>query len=196
MRLFPTGDYTFDLIQRREDDTVVGGETFHITLATVSVPDPPIIINTQVNSNGTVTLTADAPDYSGLTWLDGKNTTIDSSGRITVNPVSDGRDFAVVAFNKDGNMVCESITLEENMAIKEVSVSSDKGKIYVELAAPAPENAMLIISSVTDTHSNKAIIVSPKENNVKVDISDLASGMYAVAYSVNGQIVDSRKISK
>lgn len=25
---FPTGDYTFDLIQRREDDTVVGGETF------------------------------------------------------------------------------------------------------------------------------------------------------------------------
>lgn len=193
---FPTGHFTFDLIQKDENDNIVGGEVVDVSLLTIKPTDPPIIIIPGLNSDGTVTLAAQAPSYSDLAWIDGKSNLIGDTESVTVNPGVTGKTYTLLAVNDEGDMTSESINLDVLLSMKGVRYAEATQNLEVELAAPAPTGAELVIASVLDSQQQYVKAVPVGDNKVVMNVSDLNPGLFVISYIVNSQIADSKKFNK
>lgn len=191
-----TGHYTFDLMQKDENDNIVGGEVVDVSLLTLNPIDPPIIIIPNLNTDGSVTLAAQVPTYSDLAWIDGKSNLIGDTESVTVNPGVTGKTYTLLAVNDEGEMTSESIDLDVLLSIKGVSYAEATQNLEVELESSAPTGAELVIASALEGQQQRVEAIQVGDSKVEINVADLPPGLYVISYIVNSQIVDSKKFNK
>lgn len=123
---------------------------------------------------------------------------IEGENNITVTPTLTNNKFSAIAISSQGEMAQESITLESKTGFKSISPTPVEDFIDIELHCPVKSgNAVLRINSLAQTGSillSKHIPLDAKK--IQLDATSLPSGIYVLTYSVDNQIVDSRKFSK
>ena len=92
------------------------------------------------------------------------------------------------------------------MATGEISLSSEYGiksirkiseaLIEIEFKNEIISNSRLTITSIDNAVINLNQELQSGETIATIDISALASGMYAINYNVNGETIDSQKFNK
>lgn len=194
---YPGESYTFDLLQKDEHGNIVGGETF--------VVEAPLSIRKSLGitpidlGNGKYELSTELEDrdYS-FRWTDSDGNDIGAENRVTVTPSLKNNGFSVTAISSQGEMAQGSITLESKTGLKSIAPTSVEDFMDVELHNPVESrNAVLQVSSLTQIGGvllSEPLSVDTKK--MRLDVTSLPSGIYVLIYSVDGQIVDSRKFSK
>lgn len=194
---YPGESYTFDLIQKDEHGNIVGGETF-VVEAPLSIRKSLGITPIDLGS-GKYELSTELEDrdYS-FRWMDGDGNDIGTENRVTVTPSLKNIGFSVIAISSQGEIAQGSITLESKTGLKSIAPTLVEDFIDVELHNPVESsNAVLQVSSLTQIGGgllSKPLSIDTKK--VRLDVTSLPSGIYVLIYSVDGQIVDSRKFSK
>ncbi len=79
------------------------------------------------------------------------------------------------------------------MGIKTVNVADDE--ITVELKSPAPENAKIIVQSLTSDAISASNRIIPGLNSVTVSTVKLHAGPHAVTFVIDNEVVDSIKVN-
>ena len=188
--------YMFDLIQKDETGNIVGGETFIVEAPLHShkgIEITPIDLG-----DGRYKLSTNWQETDQVLWTDAVGSDVGTGNNITVTPTLKNNKFFVTAISSQGEMAQENITLESKTGLKSISPIPVEDFIDIELYNPVKSgNAVLRISSLTQTGSillSKHIPVDVKK--IQLDASSLPSGIYVLTYSVDNQIVDSRKFSK
>lgn len=194
---YPGESYTFDLIQKDEHGNIVGGETF-VVEAPLSIRKSLGITPIDLGS-GKYELSTELEDrdYS-FRWMDGDGNDIGTENRVTVTPSLKNIGFSVIAISSQGEIAQGSITLESKTGLKSIAPTLVEDFIDVELHNPVESsNAVLQVSSLTQIGGgllSKPLSIDTKK--IRLDVTSLPSGIYVLIYSVDGQIVDSRKFSK
>lgn len=192
----PNEKYTFDLIQKDETGNIVGGETF--------IVEAPLHIHQGIEitpidlGDGRYKLSTDWQETDRVLWTDAVGSDVGTGNNITVTPTLTNNKFSAIAISSQGEMAQESITLESKTGFKSISPTPVEDFIDIELHCPVKSgNAVLRINSLAQTGSillSKHIPLDAKK--IQLDATSLPSGIYVLTYSVDNQIVDSRKFSK
>ena len=192
----PNEKYTFDLIQKDETGNIVGGETF--------IVEAPLHIHQGIEitpidlGDGRYKLSTDWQETDRVLWTDAVGSDVGTGNNITVTPTLTNNKFSAIAISSQGEMAQESITLESKTGFKSISPTLVEDFIDIELHCPVKSgNAVLRINSLAQTGSillSKHIPLDAKK--IQLDATSLPSGIYVLTYSVDNQIVDSRKFSK
>lgn len=192
----PNEKYTFDLIQKDENGNIVGGETFIVEAPLHShkgIEITPIDLG-----DGKYKLSTDWQETDRILWTDAVGSDVGTGNNITVTPTLTNNKFSAIGISSQGEMAQESVTLESKTGFKSISPTPVEDFIDIELHNPIKtENAVLRINSLTQTGSillSKHIPLDVKK--IQFDVTSLPSGIYVLTYSVDNQIVDSRKFSK
>ncbi len=190
---YPTEEkaYTFDLIQKDDNGTIIGGERFVVTPPTQA--DYEVEIESDTDENGSVMLTAKGVGFQKYKWSDSRNKTIGNAETVTVTPTANDNTFKVAALTEDGRIATKSISLESPVGIKTVNVADDE--ITVELKSPAPENAKIIVQSLTSDAISASNRIIPGLNSVTVSTVKLHAGPHAVTFVIDNEVVDSIKVN-
>ena len=188
--------YTFDLIQKDEQGNIVGGETFVVEAPTLS--HKPIDIVPIEIGRGKYELSADwqGMDYSA-NWTNRSGENIGEGNKVRVIPTSKNNEFSVTIHSSQGEMAHGSIVLECKTGLKSITPTLINDFIDVELQNPVDsKDAMLQVSGLAQGTIllTKNIPIGAKK--MQLNTTSLSSGIYVLTYSVDGQIVDSRKFSK
>jgi hypothetical protein len=186
--------YAFDLIQRDSSTgEIVGGETFLI-----ESPSPsPVQLEIKVEGepDGNLNLVTESSAFKSVEWFD--DNTGDSLGladSITVSPSVNG-SYTAVATTEEGDIATDSVSLNDYIGIKSISLDTTTSQLIVELNLYASEDSRCVLSNVVDGSTITSVSVPVGENSCSLDISNLTSGIYALTYISNGQVTDSRKIT-
>ena len=192
----PNEKYTFDLIQKDETGNIVGGETFIVEAPLHShqgIEITPIDLG-----DGRYKLSTNWQETDRVLWTDAVGSDVGTGNNITVTPTLTNNKFSAIAISSQGEMAQESITLESKTGFKSISPTPVEDFIDIELHCPVKSgNAVLRINSLVQTGSillSKHIPLDAKK--IQLDATSLPSGIYVLTYSVDNQIVDSRKFSK
>lgn len=192
----PNEKYTFDLVQKDETGNIVGGETFIVEAPLhyrQGIEITPIDLG-----DGKYKLSTDCQETDRVLWTDAVGSDVGTGNNITVTPTLTNNKFSAIAISSQGEMAQESITLESKTGFKSISPTPVEDFIDIELHNPIKtENAMLRINSLTQTGNfllSKHIPLDAKK--IQFDVTSLPSGIYVLTYSVDNQIVDSKKFSK
>lgn len=188
--------YTFDLIQKDEQGNIVGGETFVVEAPTLS--HKPIDIVPIEIGRGQYELSADwqGMDYSA-NWTNRSGENIGDGNKVRVIPTSKNNEFSVTIHSSQGEMAHGSIVLECKTGLKSITPTLVNDFIDVELQNPVDsKDAMLQVSGLAQGTIllTKNIPIGAKK--MQLNTSSLSSGIYVLTYSVDGQIVDSKKFNK
>ena len=193
---FPGETYAFYLVQKDDQGNIIGGETFEVEAPLHShqgIEITPIDLG-----DGRYKLSTNWQETDQVLWTDAVGSDVGTGNNITVTPTLKNNKFFVTAISSQGEMAQENITLESKTGLKSISPIPVEDFIDIELYNPVKSgNAVLRISSLTQTGSillSKHIPVDVKK--IQLDASSLPSGIYVLTYSVDNQIVDSRKFSK
>lgn len=184
--------YTFDLIQRDENGEIVGGETFIVESPILTLK--PIEIKPTPIGDGRLQLSVDNADFNRFKWFDSQGNTIGHSENIIVTPTYNNNKYTVAASTKDGDVATESISLEAASGIKTVSRSADSNKIDIELNDKAVDNSAISIISILDGNTKVMDSIVTGESNISIDVANFEKGIYVVVYTVDGMVVDQKKI--
>lgn len=185
--------YTFDLIQRDENGEIVGGETFIVKSPGHSLL--PIVPVTSPISGGQYLLSADKADFTQMGWIDEQGNRLGNSESVVVAPTHANSKYTVYALTEDGDIATETISLDPICSIRSVAIPAGLGSITVELNGQAPENATVSVTSVMDGSTVLVENVAVGATAVSLDATQLVKGVYAVAYTVDGQVTDQKKIN-
>ena len=188
--------YTFDLIQKDEQGNIVGGETFVVEAPTLS--HKPIDIVPIEIGRGQYELSADwqGMDYSA-NWTNRSGENIGDGNKVRVIPTSKNNEFSVTIHSSQGEMAHGSIVLECKTGLKSITPTLVNDFIDVELKNPVDsKDAMLQVSGLAQGTIllTKNIPIGAKK--MQLNTTSLSSGIYVLTYSVDGQIVDSKKFNK
>ena len=188
--------YTFDLIQKDEQGNIVGGETFVVEAPTLS--HKPIDIVPIEIGRGKYELSADwqGMDYSA-NWTNRSGENIGDGNKVRVIPTSKNNEFSVTIHSSQGEMAHGSIVLECKTGLKSITPTLINDFIDVELQNPVDsKDAMLQVSGLAQGTIllTKNIPIGAKK--MQLNTTSLSSGIYVLTYSVDGQIVDSKKFNK
>jgi peptidase C13 family protein len=188
--------YTFDLIQKDEQGNIVGGETFVVEAPTLS--HKPIDIVPIEIGRGQYELSADwqGMDYSA-NWTNRSGENIGEGNKVRVIPTSKNNEFSVTIHSSQGEMAHGSIVLECKTGLKSITPTLVNDFIDVELQNPVDsKDAMLQVSGLAQGTIllTKNIPIGAKK--MQLNTTSLSSGIYVLTYSVDGQIVDSKKFNK
>ena len=184
--------YTFDLIQRDENGEIIGGETFIVESPILTLK--PIEIKPTPIGGGRLQLSVDNADFSRFKWFDSQGNTIGHSENIIVTPTYNNNKYTVAASTKDGDVSTESISLEAASGIKTVSRSTDSNKIDIELNDKAVDNSTISIISILDGNTKVMEDIVTGESNISIDVANFEKGVYVVVYTIDGMVVDQKKI--
>lgn len=185
--------FTYDLIQRDEDGNIVGGETF-----IVETPDRfagVIEIDPIPVPGGAIRLSVDDDKYSSYSWKDGEGNDLGSTNEITIKPTAKNNLVSVTALTTEGEMATGEISLSSEYGIKSIRKISE-ALIEIEFKNEIISNSRLTITSIDNAVINLNQELQSGETIATIDISALASGMYAINYNVNGETIDSQKFNK
>lgn len=187
------GDYVFDLLQRDENDNIVGGETFVYHGAQLS--DTPLQIEDEPSSDGTTILScASLNAESTVLWYDGNGELISQDSSVRVRRDRKSEKYTLFNIDKDGFASEGSIVLEPAIGIKSVNVIGEE--LSVELATPAYCDYMRIRLSSIEGDKVWITSVDKGVSNIKFNVPGISSGMYAVTL-LEGEIVcDSKTLRK
>ena len=131
-------------------------------------------------------------DFNSLKWLDGKGETLGNKESINVSPRINGNDYTIIAMTNDGEIANQSISLENLYGIQAVSTANDN--IVVKLKETAPNNAMIVMKTLTDGTTKASCQIPTGVNMVSFEGSNLSKGVYVVCYVVNSAVVDQQKV--
>ena len=92
----------------------------------------------------------------------------------------------------DGEIATQSISLENLYGIQAVSTANDN--IVVKLKETAPNNAMIVMKTLTDGTTKASCQIPTGVNMVSFEGSNLSKGVYVVCYVVNSAVVDQQKV--
>lgn len=184
--------YTYNLIQRDEEGDIVGGETFIIEIPSLSAQNLEIDIND--NEDETLKLSVNDNNLNHVAWFNDANQLIGEGSSIEVSKTSTKQKISVSAFNAEGEMASESVTLESYIGIKKISVES--GIATVELKSKASPTTELTLTSLTETTVRSKASIGTGDTYAIFDVSNLnRNSVYIITYSDNGEFVDSQKFS-
>ena len=148
--------------------------------------------------DGRYKLSTNWKETDQVLWTDAVGSDVGTGNNITVTPTLTNNKFSAIAISSQGEMAQESITLESKTGFKSISPTPVEDFIDIELHSPVKSgNAVLRINSLAQTGSillSKHIPLDAKK--IQLDATSLPSGIYVLTYSVDNQIVDSRKFSK
>ena len=145
--------------------------------------DPEILLNVD-NKN----------DFKRIKWIDNQGNTIGDSESIVVTPTRDNNKYTVIASTMEGDVATKSISLDAAYGIKSVSTSISQNKVVVELKNKATCNSTISIISIFDGRTKAEESIPEGENRISIDVTDLVKGIYAIVYTVDGAVIDQKKI--
>ena len=191
---FNSTTYTYDLIQKDEAGNIIGGETFIVESPKLTLKpiDGPIITPIPIKDGLIQLKVNNSSEFNGLKWIDSKGATLGNKEAINVSPRINGNDYTVIAMTNDGEVVTQSISLENLYGIKSVSTTNDN--IVVNLKETAPENAAIVIKAISDGTIKGSSQIPAKANMATLDGSNLSQGIYVICYTVNSAVVDQQKV--
>ena len=188
--------YTIDLLQRDENGTIVGGETFLVKQPVLS--ETPLNITTIDLNNGTVQLSIDSINGDKIRWYDTDDKEIGKLSHITVKPTIQNKRFTAISRSLEGVIKKESITLALMNGMKSISPTIADSYINVEFFYPIEKNGTSIrITPIT--HNGTEVInynLLEGAQGVQIDTSKLSKGFYIISYIVDGKIINSMKFQK
>lgn len=194
---FPGETYAFNLVQKDEQGNIIGGETFEVEAPLFS-HDPIVITPIDLGDGKFELLTEFKENDSFFSWTDGNGKSVGEGNKVTVIPTSKNNEFSVTALSSQGEMAQESIALESKIGLKSVTPTSVEDFMDVELHSPvSSKKAVLQVSSLTQ--SGTVLLsknISAGTRTLQINVASLPSGIYVLTYSVEGQIIDSRKFTK
>lgn len=191
---FNSTTYTYDLVQKDEKGNIIGGETFVVESPELTLkPIDGLIITPTPIKGGLLQLKVNnSSDFNSLKWLDGKGETLGNKESINVSPRINGNDYTIIAMTNDGEIATQSISLENLYGIQAVSTANDN--IVVKLKETAPNNAMIVMKTLTDGTTKASCQIPTGVNMVSFEGSNLSKGVYVVCYVVNSAVVDQQKV--
>lgn len=184
--------YTFDLIQRDEDGNIIGGETF--------IVESPILLSEQLGitaspiSCSETRLDVDNENVVRIKWVDEQGNYLGDSRSIDVLPVQGNNNYTVIATTENGDVLMDNISLDSYFGIKSVDLHKDSNSLKVGLNGQATDNSVILISSVLDGSVNSSKIIPNGDESVSIDVSGFSEGLYAVILTVDGVVIDQKKI--
>ena len=191
---FNSSTYTFDLVQKDEKGNIVGGETFVVEspVLTLKPIDGPVIIPTPIEDGRIRLKVNNSSDFISLKWIDGKGETLGNKEVINVSPGINGNDYTVIAMTNDGEIVTQSVSLDNQYGIHSVSTANDN--LVVKLKEPAPNKAAIVVKTITDGTTKASCQIPTGANVAFLDGSNMSQGVYVVCYVVNSLVVDRQKV--
>ncbi|WP_024999574.1 C13 family peptidase [Prevotella falsenii] len=193
---FPGETYAFYLVQKDNQGNIIGGETFEVEAPLFS--HEPIVITPINLGNGKFELLTEFKEKDTFfRWTDGNGKSVGEGNKVTVIPTLKNNEFSVTALSSQGEMAQKSITLESKIGLKSVTPISVNDFINVELHNTVEsKNAVLQVSALTQGTILLSKNVPAGTRTLQIDATSLSSGIYVLTYSVEGQIIDSRKFTK
>ena len=188
------GEYTLDLIQKNESGTIIGGETFVLTIPKVTGVIPPVIgIDPIIKPNGQVQLITDSnSDTSSIRWENCDGITIGEGPSIIVNPTyKTNNTYYVYALTEEG-LSSADITLEPEMGFDNIEVINNM--LTLTLLNEAEKEDRIIITFLTTGNIVAIKEFQNCEKEMRIEVSSFESGIYTVSYIKDGMTVDSTKI--
>ncbi len=125
--------------------------------------------------------------------MDARGTILSDKESVCVTPSSDDCDYKVIALTEDGKAATNNISLTAAAGIKSVNVSN--GNIKIDLKTEASENSSVTVTSLTADNKRVSAEIAAGSKSLVVDTSTLSNGLYVVSYSVDGNVIDRRKIT-
>lgn len=188
--------YIVDLIQRDEEGNIIGGESF-IVEAPTSTGLRPIPINSTSIGDGKYQLEAEVDATETVRWETKDGMIIGNTNTVEVcaNNESD-KTYYVYALSEDGELTTGSIKLESDSGIERIFINEAKTNLDVYLKGRILTGSSVVISSVSTGETILSDNLSPDNKSISFEISSLRPGIYTLAYTVNGVVIDSIKFSK
>ena len=186
--------YVYDLIQKDDLGNVIGGETFK-----VEIPKPTLNLTTSTSHVGDdcYELSVNDVDLQSIVWLDSQGDTVGCDKTILVAPTLTQQSFTVNAVNADGEYGTKKVTLPVQHYLKELSYDGgSEQSLVVELSQTAPELGSISIVSVSDNSRYINTDIPKGAKTVFIEWGSLRPGLYAVSYLIDGNIVDTKKLTK
>lgn len=193
---FATEDetYTFDLIQRAEDGTIVGGETFVINAPRQSAEG--VGIATAEKADGTVELAAVGnAGFETLSWTDASGNEIGTGNTISVTPTAQNSEFTVKAYTADGEGAKASVSLEPARGIRSVDTDG-RDVAVVTLISAAGGDSRLVVTSVLNNTECMSVPLAEGAVKEEIDLSALPQGVYAVTYIAGDNVIGTVKFTR
>ncbi|MBE6305031.1 MAG: hypothetical protein E7082_03810 [Bacteroidales bacterium] len=200
--------FNLDLIQRNNDGSIVGGQTYVIeapfaiiTNGDITEPGPigPIDPELPPIGGGIITLGANLDGTELISeWTDANDVIIGNSTTVEVTPTPQNNTYSLRVLTADGGLYNDSITLEPTLGIKSVTNSTNHaGSIVVEfLSKTFAANSHLTLQSVNQAMTPIKYSVPVGIEHFEIDMTNLQQGLYAVTYVVDGTIINTAKFSK
>lgn len=185
--------FTYDLIQRDEEGNIIGGETFIVE--TPNKYGDEVVIKPTPIPGGEIRLSVKEDGYSSYIWKDGEGNDLGSSDEITIKPTMKNNQVSVTALTADGEMATGTISLTSEYGIKSIHKISET-LIEIEFQNEIIGNSQLTVTSIDNGVISLNQELQSGETVATIDISTLASGMYVINYTVNGETIDSQKFNK
>ncbi len=185
--------YTFDLIQRDENDSIIGGETFIIQSPTLSTAPVQIISTTSNEGNTILSVENNNDEFSSFTWIDETGNIIDQSATLVASPQMHENEYKVIAFTPEGEASLGSIVLNKSQGIETLIVNQNG--IQIKFNQAAPNNAMITISDILNGTNIYTEVVDCGAQEIVIPTSSLSKGSYSVSYSINDEVIDSKKFT-
>ena len=193
---FATEDetYTFDLIQRAEDGTIVGGETFVINAPRQSAEG--VGIATAEKADGTVELAAVGnAGFEAISWSDASGNEIGTGSTVSVTPTAQNSEFTVKAYTVDGEGAKASVSLEPARGIRSVDTDG-RDVAVVTLISAAGGDSRLVVTSVLNNTECMSVPLAEGAVKEEIDLSALPQGVYAVTYIAGDNVIGTVKFTR
>ncbi len=192
--------YTFDVIQKDEDDIIAGGQTYIIEAPTAILIDGGIypIEPSPIEPfpNDIITLGANLDGSELISeWTDETGSVIGESITVDVIPTAKNNTYSLRVLTGNGDLYNDSITLEPTRGIKSVSfVNEDIVIDFINTTTSA--NSRILIQSITSPQNASNYFIPIGENKLQVNATNMSPGVYSIVYIIDGQIIDTKKINK
>lgn len=187
--------FTIDLIQRDEKGKIIGGETFEVEAPRVI--NTPIIITPILKENGNTLLSVNVNQNETVRWEANDGTVISESDSVEVRPqFKSDNIYRVYMLSETGDLSTGSIKLDSNVGFEYVAFDEQKDILKILLKDNVPELASIIVSSVLTGDNIIEKEIDKEDSNLEFSVASLRSGIYTVSYLINGEVVDSVKVSK
>lgn len=185
--------YTYDLIQRDESGKIVGGETFKIVSPTSSANE--VQVSKEPMGASGYKLSAD-DGFKSYVWRNADGEKLGIGGSMVVGQPSENDSYTVTGITSDGALAATTVSLSPRYGIESVRCNGGTGcnEIEIKLKTASPANSTLTISSVSNgrvLHSENCEEGAVEQN---ISIDNPIGGIILVAYSVDGVVVDARKV--
>ncbi len=187
--------YTFDLIQRDNNGTIVGGETF--VVQGPSRLDSNVSFDSKALENGILELRANTEETGSVKWFTADNQYAGSGKVLRCTPEMRSQDYMMVVTNEDGELARKEITVQQQLGIREISPAGCI-RDYIDVIMHEGSNCgyILNITSLLDGSTIYSKSLAPGELSLRIDMAPYKSGFYVISCVLNNKIINSYKFEK